>query len=591
MHHRTAIRNTLVTALLLMTSLAAAQRQQLPLPPQSMPIREVTVFKDGHALVLHQGKMAIQGDQELVMDYLPTPVLGTFWPFTAQGEKAKLKAVVASQRRVVQRQTAMSIPELVRANLGKDVLIEEVPAGQVEEVTVYQAKILRLLHRTVEEQERNAPPNSGPKTTQYSAIVMLQTSRGTKALPMDRILSLTVLGEPASELENETFRNTLTMKLAGADKTAQVGLMYVQKGLRWIPNYKIDLDGEGQATVELQATLINELADLEGVTANLVVGVPNFAFADKIDPMGMQQSLANLSQHFRRDSQTAYGFSNAIMTQRAQAGGAYESAPRGGRAPNLGPEVGTGSKNEDLFVFPVDNITLAKGERMTIPIATYKLPYTEVHTLDIPFTPPKEIWRHFNSSQQRQLAEMYRKPKVQHKIRLTNESKAPITTAPALILLKGRVLAQTMSTYTPIKGEVDLKIGTAVDVTVKKSDEESKREPDAATFRGHKYMKVNLKGEIKLTNHKDKQIRLEVTRSVLGNVVSANMDGQTRMLNVFEDDSFLPNMNDNRPHWWGWYSWPWWWHHFNGVGQVEWDLQLKAGQSETLSYTWNYYWG
>ena len=54
-----------------------------------MPVREVTVFKDGHALMLHQGKMPVEGSGDVLMDYLPAPVLGTFWPYSADKD-AKL---------------------------------------------------------------------------------------------------------------------------------------------------------------------------------------------------------------------------------------------------------------------------------------------------------------------------------------------------------------------------------------------------------------------------------------------------------------------------------------------------------------------
>ena len=49
-----------------------------------------------------------------------------------------------------------------------------------------------------------------------------------------------------------------------------------------------------------------------------------------------------------------------------------------------------------------------------------------------------------------------------HKLRLTNNSKYPLTTAPALILRDGRVLAQGMMTYTATGADVDLAITTAV---------------------------------------------------------------------------------------------------------------------------------
>ena len=54
-------------------------------------------------------------------------------------------------------------------------------------------------------------------------------------------------------------------------------------------------DGKGSAHVTFQATLINELADLKDVTANLVIGVPTFFFSGHSDPIGLQQVMAQLS--------------------------------------------------------------------------------------------------------------------------------------------------------------------------------------------------------------------------------------------------------------------------------------------------------
>src|SRR5207247_6208597 len=105
---------------------------------------------------------------------------------------------------------------------------------------------------------------------------------------------------------------------AAREKTARVGMMYVQKGIRWIPGYKVELDGKGHATLRLQATLVNELMDLEDVTAHLVIGVPSFAFKETPDPIALQRSFAQLSRYFQQESQTAYAFGNAILSQNAR---------------------------------------------------------------------------------------------------------------------------------------------------------------------------------------------------------------------------------------------------------------------------------
>ena len=156
-------------------------------------------------------------------------------------------------------------------------------------------------------------------------------------------------------------------------------------------------------------------------------------------------------------------------------------------AHDLGPEVGGSEKSEDLFIFTLRHVTLKKGQRMVVPVTSFDLKYQDVFTVDIGFTPPPEVWRGFNNQQQAEIAKLFRAPKAMHKIRLTNNSKYPITTAPALILKSGQVLGQGMTTYTSIGGSLDLPITTAVDILVKKSDKETGRDHNAANWEGITY--------------------------------------------------------------------------------------------------------
>ena len=51
-----------------------------------MPVKELTVFKDGHVFVLHEGALPTDAAGNVLMDYLPSPVLGTFWPYSSSTE-------------------------------------------------------------------------------------------------------------------------------------------------------------------------------------------------------------------------------------------------------------------------------------------------------------------------------------------------------------------------------------------------------------------------------------------------------------------------------------------------------------------------
>ena len=119
-----------------------------------LPIKEITVFKDGHAFVAHEGEMPTDEHGNVVMDYLPSPVVGTFWPYSAE-KRARLVSVVASQKRVLVERTALNLRELLEANIGAEAIIAETGTNR------YTATILGLPARSAEEQAATSPPNSG----------------------------------------------------------------------------------------------------------------------------------------------------------------------------------------------------------------------------------------------------------------------------------------------------------------------------------------------------------------------------------------------------------------------------------------------
>jgi hypothetical protein len=118
--------------------------------------------------------------------------------------------------------------------------------------------------------------------------------------------------------------------------------------------------------------------------------------------------------------------------------------------------------------------------------------------------------------------------------------------------------------------------------------------PNAVTWEGNTYARIDLKGSIKLTNRRGQKVDLEITRYVLGSVTGEPTEGgKAEMVNVAEGSDYLPNGTDGQPWqtpWWSWYNWPNWWWHFNGVGKITWNIPLEPDKSNQLDYEWNYYW-
>jgi hypothetical protein len=553
----------------LIGSFLAAAQQPLPVTALAkMPVKEVTIFKDGHAFLLHQGAMPVDESGNIAMDYLPTPVLGTFWAYSAD-RNVGVAGLTAGQRRVRVERTAFQLVDLIESNIGAEVIVTEKP-GAARESPSYAATII------------GAPRRAADGRSTPGDIVLLRTSEGVKAMPFDRIQDIIFRSTPKTTVSEEESRNLLTLKLDWKDRAparnADVGLVYLQKGLRWIPNYRVTIDGKGAANVKLQATLINEITDLTNVTANLVVGVPSFAFKDTLDPLALQPSVA-LSGYFQTTDRSA--LSNALMSQ-ASIGPRPSAAP----APvDLGP-VDSG-QTEDLYLFTLRNFSLNKNQRMSVPVAEQNLSYKDIYTLDMPFGPPAEIQAmsggrgNLPADQQAELARLLGPPKPVHKIRLKNSSNVPLTTATALVSENDRLLAQGMMTYTPAGGTVDLDATKAVDIQVTRSETETGRTPNVTRINNETLSRVEMSGQVRLANYRKEAVEVEVVREILGEAGEANNNGQIQRLNVLESD---------RPAWWRFYNWPGWWSQANGFGRIVWRVTIAPGATVDLNYTWRYLW-
>lgn len=547
---------------------ASANAARPILPSTRLPVREVTAFKDGHAYVLREEPLAV-ADGQVVLDQLPAPVLGTFWPFATGG--AKVVSAVAGKSKVTEWVEALDFPQLIEANLGKNATIYLKPAGHESTGEIVTGKLLDVPKRTED------------GVAQAGGLFLLDVRNDTRAIPFDSVRSVLVSGVTEKRVQHEVEKDRLTLRIEGSGPDARVGVVYVQKGLRWIPAYKVDVDGAGKARVQMEATLVNDLIDLSDVTVNLVIGVPTFTFKEHTDPIALQQEIADVSAARRYDPygriQLSNALSNSIMSQTASFGS-------GGPAQALAPEVDpAGVSAEDLFVFTVYHVTLAKGERMVLPITSFDLEYRDVYRLDVPLDPPSEANLNLNDESTLELMRQQSEPRAKHVLRLKNTSQSPFTTAPALILANGRVLAQGRMTYAPPGIDVDLEATTAVDIGVQVTTDETRRTPEFRGPDGRTYVRLDMRGGIELRNSKRERVELEVRRHVLGQIDAIDQDGTKRQMD-------LPGFwrLDVLPIWTRWWYFPWWWSHVNGFGELRWKVALEPGATTKLEARWHYLW-
>jgi len=235
-------------------------------------------------------------------------------------------------------------------------------------------------------------------------------------------------------------------------------MMYFRPGFRWIPTYRINLPGEEaghqKATLSLQAEILNEAETLRGVPVDLVVGVPNFRFRTLPSPLCLESTLRNALQ--RAEPQLMgqqVMLSNALFSQRSGEVrySAPRAAPAGSAMPDL-PESLTTASAHDLFLYHLPPITLARGERRSVPIFTTDVTVHDVYTWDLNLKRQDIAMAPSGSGAVSPL--VLSENRIWHQIDLINSTDVPWTTGAAMIMQGVQPLGQELLTYTPRNGTV-----------------------------------------------------------------------------------------------------------------------------------------
>ena len=557
----------------------------------------VVVFKDGYYLALKSGTAVTNKDGELhLLDVPDGAVLGSVWATSAKG---KLTAIVAS-RETVKRTEEKVIPctqplEVLQANVGQKAKVV------MQDKSILQGEILRVLteptltpptpalsHLLETDDDLSDLLASGlsPRSTSarpvgksVSGIIgsqfILRTEEGDMLLHVGQVQSLTIKEMKSTLARTVTTTTTpkrLTLRFAEAGKPVDVSFMYFQSGLRWIPTYRVNLLPEAEkklANLDLQAEFLNEAEDLDNVPVDIVVGVPNFRFKDTPSPLILEQTLRNVLQQaapqlMGQQMQMSNSMSSARMGERQQPDGAIAFA--------LPPELGAVGA-QDLFVYSLKKLKLMKGQRAAMSLFSAQVPYRDVYTWDVHVT-RNDIEASGvgpggggkNASPQ-SLSEN----RVWHQIVLTNTTRLPWTTGPALLMQGNQPLAQDLMTYTTAGGEVRIPVTVSVDTQGTYTEEETARKLNALGFEGHNYARIDKTASLSLVNRKSSPIEVEITFRTGGKGEEASHDGKITLNSHSTSD-----WTDYRGY-----------SAVNNSSRVVWKATVKAG--ETFSPTVKYF--
>jgi hypothetical protein len=433
------------------------------------------------------------------------PSHGTFWVYSPDGS-VTIDELVAFERDRIERVEAISVAEMIEANVGQTVDL------RMSEKETVRARVVSVAGDRVPD-PRDRPSRSGYDAgtiPQTASLAILQTNGGTTAVNRNAVLQVSSPGG-ALKTAVERRKRTVTLRLAAGGK-GRIAVAYLARGITWAPSCAIDITDPKKARLTAKAEIIDEIEDLDDVPVSFVTGFPNLKFADVADPIAMRGDLAAfLSSLSNRGAAAGYR-SDVVMQQAVLSNLARDEEFAFPAYATTPPE---GQTREELFFYPRKGVTLKRGERGYYPLFTVEVPYEHAYEWAIGDALDQEERYRQND------AEPEKAEDVWHSIRLTHAGNVPWTTAPALTMQGGQVLGQDLIHYTSPGGKTTVKITKAVDIKAEQTESETARQRNAANFNGTSYDLVELRGKLKATNYKGKAITLTITKELSGEVVKS----------------------------------------------------------------------
>ncbi|MDZ4818836.1 MAG: hypothetical protein SGJ20_07670 [Planctomycetota bacterium] len=564
----------------------------------TLTTERAVVFKDGYALIIKKGVAKTNANGEVYTDDVPdAAVLGSFWAVPKEGRMISMTAGWKETETSEQKEAPCTqLIEILEANQGKRAKVElndkKVFSGIIHQVV--QQPTTSAIDRTAFDAltaSHAAPSNSArvPRPGISESITMsgilgthfvLRTDDGDVLLNIGQVETVTVKDmkttlAKTAKISNRTKR--LSFKLDTAEKEQEITLMYFSPGMRWIPTYRVALHGGEKKTakISLQAELLNELEDLKDTPVDIVVGVPNFRFRETPSPLSLEGTLRNalaqaapvLMGNFSN------GMSNAMYSQRSGEIRRIEANANAAAANGVVqlPDELTASGAQDLFIYNLPKITLAKSDRIAVPIFTHDVPYRDVYTWNVRTTKVDRGAAPTGSSANSPLT--LSTNEVWHQIELTNNTNLPWTTGAAMIMQGNQPLAQELLTYTPPKNEVRVPLTVSVDTRGSLTEKETGRELNSMRWEDHTYAKIQKEVAIDLCNNKPIDIEVEIKLQLGGKVDKAADDGAVT-INPFNAADWSQYRGDSE---------------VNNSSTVVWKTKLKPGDTFKPTVQYHYF--
>jgi hypothetical protein len=533
----------------LLAAAAVARAADEPVAPAR--IESVGLFKNGVAIVRRVVDVRRPGVYRV--DDVPSPVHGTFW----------IESAAPVEARVTWREVDAPSDQPPGADLqselaGRRVTIQFREPG-LAAVSGRVAAVPRAKGESAWNRQYQQPEyawwayGGAPPAAAAGRFLVLETDNGREYVDPGAISHLAVNGRGATVRRREAVLILDVKQPAGAATGAPIGpvtLYYLTKGIAWSPAYRVNLADGKTLSVEQQAVVRNELADLAGADVSLISGYPSVQFAHVTSPMAPGQTWVEFFRQMSQQPGSGAGRNAAALQQVTS----NVARPGGDNVDLSALPTGEGS---DIYYQPLGKQTLAEGDVLTTGVARASAAYERLVEWVVPDTRNAD-GRAIQPYERQQNPDQY-EDAVWDAVRFKNPLPFAMTTAPAIVTENGRFVGQRMSFWVNRGEETTLQVTKALSIRTRAVEREEPGERPIVWVAGDDYQKVPVTGELTVSNHRAVDVQLVIRRQFSGELTKADADPRR----VLREE--------------GVYS-------VNPRNELTWTLTLKPGEEKTLAY-------
>lgn len=540
-----------------------------------MQVQRVSLFKNGYSQVRLSG--VLPDAAEVQVKNVPIPVFGTLRWMAPEG----VKMVRVTGRRTETQQAGASgqWPQIAAANAGRAVRIVCYKDVVYEGVIVSPAQPQELPSSAFLSGEMEFPAEEGV-TNSGKCPIVLRTEQGALiTVPPAKIVYMDFAdGAPRVPMEKLPSAE-LSAQLSAAAPGAELGLECMAWGMSWLPEYRLELSDNGKACLVGNIVVLNDLMDMEKVRLELVSGSPAQGESVVSSPLvrlvGVKQYLESISSG--RDWVEVYRLLLQSVVQRSassqrQSYDVYRSGASAKRSYYAAVAVATpcvadfeepedGERVEDLYCYSIPNFSCKCGEVVERELFRIEAPYEHVYICAVP--DQHELSRRAKNDEST-LADIW------HCLRLKNDGDMPWSTGVVSCFAGEKLVARSMLSYTsagragllPLNKTLEAAVGCREELVSKGGSHKSSRKLKSSGDADDEKVRPDVyRGELKITNRSDREMRLELQKAVLGTPTEASDAGSIRVSPSYRG---------------------------NPTALISWVLTLEPGASKTLIYTYEY---